>query len=67
MEKDWVKIFESSNEARTEMARQLLRDNDIDSVIINKKDRSYGFGEYELYCMRDYVIRAKLYLKEFQP
>ena len=67
MEKDWVKIFESSNEARTEMARQLLRDNDIDSVIINKKDRSYGFGEYELYCKRDHVIRAKLYLKEFHP
>ena len=67
MEKDWVKIFESANEARTEMARQLLIDNNIDSVIINKKDRSYGFGEYELYCMRDYVIRAKLYLKEFHP
>ncbi len=67
MEKDWVKIFESANEVRTEMARQLLSDNDIDSVIINKKDRAYGFGQYELYCMRDYVIRAKLYLKEFQP
>lgn len=67
MEKDWVKIFESDNEARTEMARQVLSDNDIDSVVINKKDRSYGFGQYELYCMRDYVIRAKLYLKEFKP
>ena len=42
----------------------LLEDNDIECVIINKKDRSYGFGEFELYCMRDYVIRAKLLLKE---
>ncbi len=64
MEKDWVKIYESADEVRAEMARQLLADNDIDSVIINKKDRSYGFGEFELYCMRDYVIRAKLLIKE---
>lgn len=64
MEKDWVKIYESNNEVRIEMARQLLEDNNIDSVIINKKDRSYGFGEFELYCMRDYVIRAKLLIKE---
>ncbi|HDZ41408.1 MAG TPA: hypothetical protein ENH59_07010 [Bacteroidetes bacterium] len=64
MEKKWVKIYESNNEVKVEMARQLLEDNDIESVIINKKDRSYGFGDYELYCMRDYVIRAKLLLKE---
>ena len=64
MEKNWVKIYESGNEIKVEMARQKLEDNEIESVIINKKDRSYGFGEYELYCMRDYVIRAKLLLKE---
>ncbi len=64
MEKNWVKIYESNNETRIEMARQILEDNNIDSVIINKKDRSYGFGEFELYCMRDYVLRAKLLIKE---
>lgn len=67
MERDWVKIFGSGNEARAEMARQLLSNNEIATVILNKNDRSYGFGEYELYCMRDNVIRAKLYLKDFQP
>jgi len=64
MEKNWVKIYESTDEMKAEMARQLLEDNDIESVIINKKDRAYGFGDYELYCMRDYIIRAKLLLKE---
>ncbi len=64
MEKNWVKIYESNDEIKVEMARQLLEDNDIESVIINKKDRAYGFGDYELYCMRDCVIRAKLLLKE---
>ncbi len=64
MEKNWVKIYESNDEVKIEMARQILEDNNIDSVIINKKDRSYGFGEFELYCMRDYVLRAKLLIKE---
>jgi len=64
MERNWVKIYESNDETKIEMARQILEDNNIDSVIINKKDRSYGFGEFELYCMRDYVLRAKLLIKE---
>ena len=64
MEKNWVKIYESNDEVKIEMARQILEDNNIDSVILNKKDRSYGFGEFELYCMRDYVLRAKLLIKE---
>ena len=64
MEKNWVKIYESDNEVKIEMARQLLEENNIESVVINKKDRAYGFGEFELYCMRDYVIRAKLLIKE---
>jgi len=66
MEKDWVKIYETANEARIEIARQLLADYSIENVVINKKDRSYGFGEFELYCRRDYVIRAKLLLKELE-
>lgn len=64
MEKNWVKIYESNNEVKIEMARQLLEENNIESVVINKKDRAYGFGEFELFCMRDYVIRAKLLIKE---
>ena len=66
MEKDWVKIYATANEARIEIARQLLADYSIENVVINKKDRSYGFGEFELYCRRDYVIRAKLLLKELE-
>ena len=64
MEKDWVKIYESANEIKAEMARQLLEDYSIDSVIMNKKDRAYGFGEYEVYVLRDFVIIAKKLLKD---
>ena len=59
-------IFESMDTLQIEMARQALERMEIDSVIINKKDRTYGFGGIELYVHRDYVIRAKQILKEFK-
>jgi hypothetical protein len=63
MEKDWVRIYEAANEVKAEMARQLLEDHYIDSIIMNKKDRAYGFGEFEVYVLRDFVIIAKEQLK----
>ncbi len=63
MEREWVRIFESSSEALIEMSRQLLEEDGIDSVAINKKDSFYNFGEIELYVHRDNVIRAKQVLK----
>ncbi len=64
MEKEWVLIFEGSDELQVEFARQELERNDIDSVIINKQDRVYKFGGIELYVHRDNAIRAKQALKE---
>jgi hypothetical protein len=64
MERDWVKVHVSVDEVKIEMARQVLEENNIESVVINKKDRAYGFGEFELYCLRDYVIMAKQLLKD---
>jgi len=63
MGKDWVIIFESTDEIRMEMARQILEESGIESVVMNKKDRVYGFGEFELYVLREMVIRAKQILK----
>ena len=67
MENDWVKIFDYADEIKSEMARQILEDEEIKSVVLNKKDRSYGFGEFELYVLRDKVILAKRILKELLP
>jgi len=67
MESDWVKIFEYTDEVKCEMARQILEDDEIESVVLNKKDRAYGFGEFELYVKRNNVIIAKRILKELNP
>ncbi|MCD6565829.1 MAG: DUF2007 domain-containing protein [Bacteroidales bacterium] len=65
MEKDWVIAYESKQEYLAEIARSVLSDNDIESVIINKKDSIYNsFGDIEVYVNRDNLIKAKQILQK---
>jgi hypothetical protein len=59
MDKDWVKIYSTDVNYKAELLRGLLFENNIEAVIINKKDSSYLFGELELYVSTDNVIKAK--------
>ena len=44
MEKDWVKIYESSVSCKVNLAKDILEDNEINCVIIDKLDSMYkGF------------------------
>jgi hypothetical protein len=65
VEKEWVMVFESPDELQVESARQALERLEIDAVIINKQDRTYKFGQIELYVHRDNAVRAKQILKDF--
>lgn len=59
MEKNWVKIFSTTAQYKAELIKGLLLENGIESVIINKQDSSYLFGELELYVNSDDAIQAK--------
>ena len=50
MEKNWIRIFMTTNFLQAEMIRQALASNDIPAVILNKQDSSYRFGRVELYA-----------------
>lgn len=67
MEKGWAKIWASSDEIRSEIAKQVLEDNDIEAIIINKKDSFYMFGDIEIYVSQDNILRAKQLLTELEP
>ena len=68
MEDNWVKIFSTDQPYQAEIARQILEDNDIPAVVLNKKDSSYlVFGETEVYVDQDNVIRAKQLIKTLEP
>ena len=50
MEKSWKKVYFSGDEFKVTIAKDLLAENDINSVIMNQKDSSYtSFGDVELY------------------
>jgi hypothetical protein len=48
MNNDWIKIYTSTQFFKSEMVKQVLIDNEIEAVILNKQDQSYKFGEVEV-------------------
>ena len=48
-----------------EIAKDVLADEGIRAVVINKKDVNYHFGDIELYVERDFAVRAKHMLTRF--
>ena len=50
MEKNWVRIFKTFNYYQAEIVKQVLIENEIDSVLLNKQDSSHRtFGDIEVY------------------
>lgn len=64
MEETWVNIFSTSKAYIAEMAKDILYGEGIASVIINKQDSTYLFGDVELYVERDNAIIAKHILEK---
>lgn len=56
----WQKIFSTEVAYRADIVKDVLEDQGIKSVILNKKDSSYNnFGALEVLVMPDDIIRAK--------
>ena len=66
MEKNWVKIYTTHQVYQAEILKKVLADNNIGSIVINKRDSSYKvFGEIEVYVRRENILKAKKLAKEF--
>jgi len=60
VEKNWDKIFVSINPNLVDLFIQLLKEQNIKSVAINKKDSSYTiFGNIELYVKDTDMEKSK--------
>lgn len=46
---NWTLVYRSNQLYRAELMKQLLAENDIQAIIVNKKDSAYLFGDVELY------------------
>jgi len=59
MEKDWVRIFTSTNYYQSEIVKQMLAENQITSVLLNKQDSSHrNFGNIDVYIHQEDFSRA---------
>jgi hypothetical protein len=64
MEEDWKCIYRSNKHYEVEIYHGVLEGNGIESVVINKQDSAYLFGEVELYVKAEDVLEANRILNE---
>lgn len=59
-----VKILSTDNPNKAEIIKQMLEENNINVVLLNKQDSSYlMFGSIELYVQREQLQQAKKLLQ----
>lgn len=60
MEKDWSVVYKAADEFQAKILKGMLKENGIDSVIINQKDSAYlSFGYSLLYVHNDHFDKAR--------
>jgi hypothetical protein len=64
MEKGWERIYSTDKLHMVSIIRSMLKENDIDSIEINKKDSSYAFGDIEIFVKEEDVIFAKILIQQ---
>ena len=63
---NWVVIYSTAQLYEAEMVKDMMADNDIESVIMNKKDSTYGFGDIEVYVSTNEAFKAKQLILKFE-
>lgn len=67
MEDNWQSIYSTDKPWQAEIAKQVLFDNGIEAVVINKRDSSYlAFGEVEVYVSQEDAEKSKELLKNIE-
>lgn len=55
---NWQKVYDDNSEHRASIVKAILEDNDLNPVLVNKKDTSYQFGSFEVHVAPDNVMKA---------
>ncbi len=62
---NWQKVFETENNIRASMVRDLLKEKGLNPIIVNKKDSSLNnFGQIEILVPPEDVLRALKLINE---
>jgi len=65
MGNDWRVVYTSNKPYQAEMVKDILIENEIEAILLNKQDSLYLFGDIEVYVQPDDVIKAKFIIKDF--
>lgn len=66
MTNDRVAVYTTNKMYEAEIVREILGDHGINSFLLDKMDSAYKFGEIEIHVLREYVIRSKRLIQEFE-
>jgi hypothetical protein len=63
--KGWARIGSEEDPIKIHVLKQLLENEGIPTIVINKRDSNYHFGEVELHVRGLDVIRANQLINSF--
>lgn len=66
MSENWEAIYSTDQLYEAEMVKDMMADNEIECVIMNKQDSTYRFGEIEVCVPTEEVFKAKQLIIEFK-
>jgi len=58
MYNNWKKIYSSSSNYEVELLAAVLKENNIDCVVVNQKDSMYLIGDVELFVEQENELKA---------
>jgi hypothetical protein len=59
MQNEFSRVYETTDPMEAEIVMQMLRENAVNAVSVNKRDSSYhAFGLIEIYCPANDVVTA---------
>ncbi len=59
MEKDWIKVYTTNDAMKADLVKDLLENNDIPAVVLNKKETlTVIIGYAEVYVEREDAVKA---------
>lgn len=70
MGNDWIKVRTFTQNIEAEIVKQMLEENGVNAVLLNKQDSSYLFGKIELYVkqsdetMANVLINSSTFTEE---
>jgi hypothetical protein len=63
---NWIVIYSTAQLYEAEIVKSIMAENGIESVIMNKKDSTYGFGDIDVYVPTSEAFSAKQLILAFK-